>query len=72
MTINNFGDKVWRLSNGDIHRENGPAVEYTDGSKAWWTNGKRHRAGGPAIDFSNGHKEWWSNGKFFYRYASND
>ncbi len=22
------------------HREDGPAVEYTDGSKYWWLNGK--------------------------------
>jgi len=23
------------------HREDGPAVEYADGSKYWWLNGKR-------------------------------
>lgn len=32
-----------------LHRENGPAVEYADGDKAWWFNGKKHRVGGPAI-----------------------
>lgn len=29
----------WRL-NGDIHRENGPAVIHDDGSKEWWVNDK--------------------------------
>lgn len=30
--------KVWYL-NGQLHRENGPAVEYTDGDKSWWIDG---------------------------------
>jgi hypothetical protein len=25
------------------HREDGPAVEYADGDKAWYKNGKLHR-----------------------------
>ena len=28
----------WYL-NGQLHREDGPAVEYTDGHKSWWLNG---------------------------------
>ncbi len=32
------GDRYWYL-NGEIHREDGPAIEYADGSKRWWLNG---------------------------------
>lgn len=34
------GNKIWHL-NGKIHREDGPAVECTDGTKRWYLNGKR-------------------------------
>jgi len=41
------------------HRDEGPAVEWVNGYKAWYLNGKRHREDGPAIEYSNGSKEWW-------------
>ena len=34
------GSKSWRL-NGELHREEGPAVEWATGEKEWWLNGKR-------------------------------
>jgi len=46
-----------------LHREDGPAVEYADGSKYWWLNGERHREDGPAIEWADGSKYWWLNGK---------
>ena len=45
-----------------LHRENGPAIEYADGSKSWWQNGQRHRADGPAIEWTSGRKDWFING----------
>ena len=48
--------------NGRFHREDGPAVEYADGSKEWWLNGKRHREDGPALEFASGSKYWYLNG----------
>ena len=36
-------------SNGKIHRTDGPAVIYEDGTEEWWKNGVRHRLNGPAI-----------------------
>ena len=33
------GDKYWSL-NGKWHREDGPAVEWSDGSKSWYLHGK--------------------------------
>ena len=52
--------KFWYL-NGILHREDGPAVEYADGSKYWVLNGKLHREDGPAIEYVNGDKEWYLN-----------
>ena len=46
-----------------LHREDGPAVEYSYGTKEWWFNGKRHRKDGPAIEGSNGDKYWYINDK---------
>ena len=56
------GDKEWYL-NGELHREDGPAVEYSDGDKEWYLNGKFHREDGPAFEGSNGDKFWCLNGK---------
>ena len=51
----------WYL-NKKLHREDGPAVEYTDGHKSWWLSGRLHREDGPAIEYASGHKSWWLNG----------
>jgi hypothetical protein len=59
--INNNGDKFWKNEKGEYHREDGPAVEYTNGEKHWFKNGKYHREDGPAIEESDGSKEYWLN-----------
>ena len=46
-----------------LHREDGPAIEYTDGSKSWYIDGKCHREDGPAIEWVSGTKEWCVDGK---------
>jgi len=56
------GIREWYL-NGKLHREDGPAVEYSDGTKEWYVNGKRHRENGPAIEWADGDKYWYLNGK---------
>ena len=62
--VDEFGTKFWGNPEGDLHREDGPAVEFAHGRcKEWWLNGKLHRLDGPAIDISNGHKEWYINGE---------
>ena len=45
------------------HREDGPAIENTEGYKAWFINGIRHREDGPAIEYADGSKSWYINGK---------
>jgi hypothetical protein len=56
------GSKYWYL-NGNLHREDGPAVAHSGGYKAWFLNGKRHREDGPAIERINGYKFWWLKGE---------
>lgn len=46
-----------------LHRLNGPAVEWADGSKVWHVDGKRHRLSGPAIEYADGSKFWYVDGK---------
>jgi hypothetical protein len=50
MTVNVWGDKIWRNSKGKRHRLDGPAAEYSNGHKEWWVGGKRHRTDGPAVE----------------------
>ena len=45
------------------HREDGPAIEHTNGNKWWYVNGKFHREDGPAVEYANGNKWWYVNGK---------
>jgi len=46
-----------------IHREDGPAFEWSYGTKEWWLNGKLHREDGPAIEQADGAKRWYLNGE---------
>ena len=41
------------VPDGYLHREDGPAVIYTDGSKEWWIRGNLHREDGPAAILKN-------------------
>jgi hypothetical protein len=67
-TINKYGYKEWRLPNGLLHREDGPALEWNNGRKEWHINGLRHREDGPAIE-GNNNKYWYINGK---QYTENE
>ena len=53
----------WFNLEGKYHRENGPAIEWADGSKYWYLNGQLHRVDGPAVEWVDGSKEWWINGQ---------
>jgi hypothetical protein len=65
--INKDGDKFYHKDKEMMiyHREDGPAIEYVDGSKDWYLNGKRHREGGPAIEYANGNKYWYLNNVYY-------
>ena len=40
----------------------GPAIEYANGDKHWFSHGKRHRNNGPASEYTNKTKVWYING----------
>ena len=61
--VNIFGNKRYYNSEGHRHRENGPAMEWANGSKEWYLNGLIHRESGPAIEDVDGFKYWYLNGK---------
>ena len=51
-----------RNAQGQLHRLDGPAREWADGTKEWYVNGLRHRLDGPAFEGANGTKGWYQNG----------
>ena len=62
-TVEVYDNRTEWFLNGKYHREDGPAIECSSGSKFWFLNGKRHREDGPAIEWANGDKEWFLNGQ---------
>jgi hypothetical protein len=57
--VDEHGTKYWYNRFGELHRTNGPAVEWPSGTKEWFIKGQRHRTNGPAVEYSNGDKEWY-------------
>jgi len=53
-----------------LHREDGPAVLYPNGTKKWYQEGNLHREDGPAVEYCDGRTEWWVNGKQARRYKT--
>ena len=59
-----FGTTLYKDAQGRLHREDGPAIIWPDGSKFYHIRGKRHREDGPAEEFANGTKGWLKNDKY--------
>ena len=57
MEIDDFGTRWWYL-NGELHNEDGPAVETYLGYKEWRLHGKLHNENGPARVCQDGFKRW--------------
>lgn len=57
------GTREWCNERGELHREDGPAIIYANGSKSWYLKGERHREDGPAITRANGDKLWFLHNK---------
>ena len=53
---------IGKNDKGDFHREDGPAIDYSNGHKCWYLNGLLHREDGPAHENANGDKRWYLNG----------
>lgn len=56
-----YSDETYSI----IHREDGPAVEWCDGSKEWWVNNVHHRINGPCAEWSDEEKWFAINGVFY-------
>jgi hypothetical protein len=64
VRINSRGDRRWcKPGTYILHRLDGPAVEYADGTRQWWVDGKLHRLDGPAVEYADGSREWWVDDK---------
>ncbi len=62
--ITKDGIQIWiNNKNGNLHRENGPAVIHPDGRQFWYIDGNLHREDGPAM-IGNAGKilEWFKHG----------
>jgi polynucleotide 5'-kinase involved in rRNA processing len=57
MIVDKKGSKIW-YKNDQLHREDGPAIEFSNGDKSWYINGQLHREEGPACEYVVGRKEW--------------
>jgi hypothetical protein len=53
------GTVEWRNSQGQLHRLDGPAVEYANGDHEWCYKGRLHRLDGPAIERTSGYRAWY-------------
>jgi len=64
VEIDDNGNIFWhKWETIKLHREDGPAIEWNDGSKWWYLNGKLHREDGPACEDVSGAKSWYLNDK---------
>lgn len=60
LVVDEYGTERWYHNNFQ-HREDGPAVKYTDGTTYWYIHGSLHREDGPAVEYKNGSKVWYQN-----------
>lgn len=57
------GSEYWKTKDGHFHREDGPAVTYSDGAQYYFVNNKLHRLDGPAIIKSNNTEQYFIDNK---------
>lgn len=50
--------ELW-FEDGKLHRSDGPAITYADGTKEWWIRGRRHRQGAASVVVAKGAR--WNN-----------
>ena len=70
INTDDYGNVHYYNENFEFHREDGPAIERTNGDKRWYQNGKLHRIDGPAIELASGDKEWYVNGQLHRLYGA--
>ena len=63
IEVDEYGIRRYYNAAKQLHRTDGPDIEYADGSKSWYKYGQLHRTDGPAVMYANGTKYWWQNGQ---------
>ena len=64
LHIDQYGNQYWYNEHDQLHRTDGPAIVYANGSQLWYFNGKRHRLDGPAVIDPDGDQSWYFNGEY--------
>jgi hypothetical protein len=59
--IHSGGNSYYYL-NHILHRVDGPAVTFANGTVQWYYNDKLHRVDGPAVTYGNGSQYWYLHG----------
>jgi len=59
IKVHESGTKFYFNDEGQHHRLDGPAVEYSYGTKIWYINGNAHRNIDPCLEWSDGGKRWF-------------
>lgn len=73
LRIDSVGNKYWSNLEGELHRENGPAVIWATNKKMYWyINNDSHRIDGPACVLISGHRTWWLNNVCVRAFQFND
>ncbi len=49
----------WEDGCGALHRDDGPATIWLDGTQSWWQHGILGRDDGPAIIYLDGRQQWY-------------
>ena len=60
--VDKYGTILYYNENDEVHRVNGPAVIWFNGTEGWYQNDKKHRLDGPAVIWDDGAKSWYING----------
>ena len=58
--VDRHGTRRYRNAAGQLHREDGPAIIFPNGTGVWYQNGLRHRVDGPAVVYPNSQKFWFT------------
>ena len=56
IVVNECGDKLYYNNANQLHRTDGPAIEWGDGDRYWCQNNLIHRTDGPAIECTDNSK----------------
>ena len=63
IEVTEHGIRRYYNNADQLHRTDGPAVEFPSGRRHWYQNDQRHRSDGPAVEGAVGDKMWYINGE---------